>query len=388
MSHKADFLEEELVELCQQLIRIKTVNPPGDEETIAEFAAQYLQEAGLSTEIIRHSPGRASLLATLKGDGTQKPLILTGHLDTVPVGAESWKYDPFGGELAEDKIWGRGSSDMKSGVAVIMAAAKVLAKTETKLKGDVILALTAGEEVDSLGALAMAGRPEMQNAQGLLVSEPSSNEIFIGEKGALWVELRTFGKTAHGSMPDLGHNAILMMSAFLNAFQNLNIPFETDPLLGGFSCSVNMIRGGVKTNVVPDYCELSIDMRTVPGQVHQDILNRLQEILAALERKDPAFKAQLKVINDRQPVKTPPDHPLVLKFNKALAKVSGKPSALKGVRYYTDGAAFVAANPELPMLICGPGEAGLAHQPNEFVETEKLTECLRIYVAAIQEILG
>jgi succinyl-diaminopimelate desuccinylase len=219
------------------------------------------------------------------------------------------------------------------------------------------------------------------------VAEPSGNEIFIAEKGILWLEIVTRGKTAHGSMPELGRNAVMMMVKLLVEMERMPVPFEPHPLLGGFSLSVNSVSGGVKANVVPDYCIATVDMRTVPGQDHTDIFRRVEALINDLARREPGFLAEVKVINDWPAVVTAPDEPVVQRFNDALAAVSGTPSKLKGVRYYTDAAALVPAL-NAPMLICGPGEAGMAHQPEEFVAVDKLIEAARIYTWAAFQLLN
>lgn len=379
--------ESEVVSVCSELIRRKSVNPPGNEREPAQYAAEYLRQAGCEVELVEHSADRASVLARLKGTGgDRKGILLSAHLDTVPVGVETWKHDPFTGEVAEGKVWGRGTSDMKGGMAALLVAVKAVHDAGVALEGDIVVALTAGEEVDSLGAVALAERPELRNMQALLVAEPSSNEIFVAEKGALWLEIHTHGQTAHGSMPDLGRNAILMMVELIHELVHMPVPFDPHPLLGGFSQSINTINGGVKTNVVPDDCGITIDMRTVPGQDHAAIVRQIEEIIAKLSTSMNGFKATLKVVNDRPPVTTPEDHPAVERFNQALAQVKGQPGVPKGVRYYTDAAAYI--NLGAPMIICGPGEAGLAHQPNEFVEVAKLVEATKIYALALAAFLG
>jgi len=383
----AQVSENEVVEVLQKLIQLKSVNPPGNERVIAEWAGDYLRKAGLEVELIEHGPERASVLARLKGSGAEPGLLFSAHLDTVPVGAEAWRYPPFDGQVAEGKVWGRGTSDMKGGMAAMMVAVKLLKQAGVTLKGDVILAFTAGEETDSLGALAVAKREDIMPVQALLVSEPSSNDIFVAEKGALWLEISTYGQTAHGSMPDLGRNAILMMNAVINGLMALDIPFENHHLLGGFSRSINTIQGGVKTNVVPDFCTLSVDMRTVPGQVNSIITQQVQDLLDQLTAEYPGFSGKLSILNDRLPVTTAEDHPLVAKFNQAVKVVRGQPSPPSGVRYYTDAAAYVPAW-EIPMIICGPGQAGMAHQPNEFCEVDRLVESVKIYLLATTRLLG
>lgn len=378
--------ESEVVEVCRELVRRKSVNPPGNEREAALYAAEYLRRAGCEVELVEHAPERASVLARLKGSGGAGGILLSAHLDTVPVGVETWKHDPFTGEVAEGKVWGRGTSDMKGGMAALLVAARALHDTGAALRGDAVFALTAGEEADSLGAVALAERPELKGMQALIVAEPSSNEIFVAEKGALWLEIHTHGQTAHGSMPDLGRNAILMMVALVQELMAMPVPYTEHPLLGGFSRSVNTITGGVKTNVVPDDCAITVDMRTVPGQDHAAIIRQIEGIFEQLEARVPGFKATIQVVNDRPPVTTPADHPAVARFNQALAEVKGQPGVPKGVRYYTDAAAYLGLN--APMIICGPGEAGLAHQPNEYVEVAKLVEAAKIYAVAAVDFLA
>ena len=232
-----------MVDICQQLVRTRSVNPPGDEEAVARLAAALLSEAGLSVEVVPHGPGRASVLARLRGTGRAPGLLYSAHLDTVAPGAEPWTRDPFGGELAEGRVWGRGAADMKGGMAAMIAAAmalsRVTARTGAALRGDLVLALTAGEEVNSMGAAVLATRPGLGPVQAVVVAEPSSNDLYIAEKGALWVELTTTGRTAHGSMPDLGRNAVMMMVALLAELDRLPVSFVPHPLLGGFTRSAS-----------------------------------------------------------------------------------------------------------------------------------------------------
>ena len=378
--------EKEVVEFCRELLKIKSINPPGDELTVAEYIAGVLKETGLEVELIRHSPARASVLARLRGSGETPALLFNGHIDTVPIGTEAWIHDPFGGVVKDGKIWGRGAADMKGGVAALMAAVKILAEVGPPLKGDLLFAATAGEEINSLGATAIASRGDFGPVQAILIPEPSHNELFIAEKGAFWLELTTHGQTAHGSMPDLGRNAVLMMVKLVDELEKMRVPFHSHPLLGGFSRSVNTISGGIKTNVVPDSCTATIDMRTVPGQDHQDIFGRVNELIKELENTMAGFRGSAKIINDRPPLETPSDDPAVLIFSEVIREITGKKPIPKGTRYFTDGVVLVPAL-AAPLLICGPGDPGLAHQPNEYVEVDKLAESARIYALAAVKML-
>jgi succinyl-diaminopimelate desuccinylase len=267
---------------------------------------------------------------------------------------------------------------MKGGLAALIVAATELARSGLPLRGDLILALTAGEEVDSLGATAIASRTELGPAQAVIIPEPSDNDIYIAEKGALWLELSTQGKTAHGAMPELGENAVLMMVDLIAELRKLQIPFKEHAMLGGFSMSVNTIQGGMKTNVVPDGCVVTVDMRTVPGQSHEAIIVRIKEMIAALSRRNSMFKASVKITNDRPPVETSPKEVAVGMFAGIVEEVIGERPTPKGVQYYTDATALAPAF-KAPMIICGPGDPKLAHQPNENIVIEKLFQAVKIY---------
>lgn len=378
--------ETEVVRFCQELVRIKSVNPPGDELPIAEYIASTLKKAGLEVELMKHSPTRASVFARLKSSRKIPALLYNGHLDTVPVGTESWIHEPFNAELTEEKIWGRGTADMKGGVAALMVAMKTLAEAHIPLRGDLILTATAGEETDSLGARAMAARPDLGPVQAVVIPEPSYNNIYVAEKGALWLEITTQGKMSHGSMPELGRNAIMMMVKLIGDLEKLRIPYQEHLLLGTFTMSINTISGGMKTNVVPDHCVTTVDMRTVPGQDHRLIMNQVEELIAELSRCVTDFKALVRVTNDRIPIETSPQDPVVQTFVNVVAEVTGKKPPMKGANYYSDAVVFVPVF-KAPMIICGPGDARLAHQPNEHVEVSKLIETAKIYTLAAIRLL-
>lgn len=378
--------EAELVEYCREMVRIKSVNPPGDEMAMAEYVANVLKSIGLEVKLLKHSSSRASVLAILRGSGQVPALLYSAHLDTVPLGAEQWIHEPFAAETLDGKIWGRGSADMKGGLAALLVMAKIMANSGLSIKGDLIFAITAGEEIDSLGAKSVASYPGLGPVQAIIVPEPSYNDIYIAEKGALWLEISTYGKTAHGSMPALGKNAVMMMVELIKGLEKISIPFESHAMLGGFSMSINTISGGIKTNVVPDRCVVSIDMRTVPGQDHHDIMARFQGLIKDLGKHDPDFKAAIDISNDRPPIETSPEEPVVKMMVDIVADITGELPIPKGVNYYTDAATLTPAF-KAPMIICGPGHPGLAHQPNEYVEIEKLVQAAKIYTAATHQFL-
>ncbi len=376
---------DEVVRLCRHLITLRSDNPPGNELNIAAYVLEYLQRAGLQGELIAHNSQRASLIARLPGKGNKKSLLFSAHFDTVPVGAETWVHAPFAAEISEGKIWGRGACDMKGGMAAMMVAAKNLAQSGQP-EGDLVLAFSAGEEVDMLGAKTLVKRPEFNNLQGILVSEPTNNELIIAEKGILWIEITTHGKTAHGSMPEFGRNAIRMMLAVINELDRQDFPYTAHPLLGEFSRSLNTLHGGLQTNVIPDQCKVSFDMRTVPGQNHAEIIQKFEAILQKLSAEIPDFSASLRVTQEGVPLATSPDETLVKTFAEVIQNVTGQLPEPKGVRYFTDAAIYVP-KVNAPLVICGPGLTELAHQPEEYVEIKKLIQSAQIYTLIAERLL-
>jgi len=380
--------QSDVVNLCRRLVRFETVNPPGNELPCAVYVSDYLRAAGYTVELVNHSPSRASVVARLKGSGEAPPLVVCGHLDVVPVGEEEWLHSPFGGDLADAKVWGRGAADMKGGVAAILCAARLVAEAGVPLRGDLIAIFTAGEEGEQLGASVIAGRSDIAPIQAIVIGEPTSNDVAITEKGTLWLEITTHGKTAHGAFPHVGENAIMMAVDFLEKFVRLELaPPMVDRYLGTMTSNIAMIEGGVKPNVVPDQCTVTIDLRTLPGQDHRAIVGRVERVLDELSQAEGSFKASLRVVNDRSPVGTRRDESVVQRFCRLLGDIRGREQEPRGVAYCTDGASLVPAF-GAPMIICGPGSEHLAHQPNEHVDVAQLVEAVKVYTLAAIEFLG
>ncbi|MBN1537741.1 MAG: M20 family metallopeptidase [Anaerolineales bacterium] len=381
--------EDNIAQLCSKLVQFKSVNPPGDELEIAEYLSDLLKNAGLETQIVKHSSTRGSLIAKIKGCGEKPGVIYSGHIDVVPVGDEKWDHEPFSGVIDSGRVWGRGSTDMKGGDAAIITAAMTLVKANVSLKGDLILALTAGEETDCLGSLDIAKKVDFGPIQAIFIPEPTDNGLVIAERGALWVEITTFGKASHISKIQLGRNAVMMMLPILNDFNKLDIPFKPHPLVGKFDRSINTIHAGMKTNTIPDKCVVTIDMRSVPGQLHQEIIESIQKIIDDIKDKNTIldFNATLKVINNFPPLDTPTDNAVVQRFSNIVENVTKIYPEPKGAGYYTDAVGLVPAY-KAPFIICGPGNPDLNHQVNEWVDISKMKDSAIIYTLTALEFLG
>lgn len=376
-----------VVDLTRQLIRFQSTNPPGNEEEPARWLASRMEALGLEAEIQQLEPDRANVIGRLRGTG-EGHLVFTGHLDVVPPGGQEWEHGPFDADLVDDRIYGRGSADMKGGVAAMVAAAAALVCDGFRPSADVVIACTAGEEAGMMGAAAMVERRSLEGSRYLVVAEPSDLDVFIGEKGVLWLRVRALGRTAHGSMPWLGVNAVSYMARLIPRLEEYPFPWEESALLGKPTLSVNVIEGGNKTNVVPDVCEISIDLRTVPGQDHQSIIASVRSMAEELARDyDPGLRVEIDVENDKGPLETEPEDALVTAMVESVARVRGATPEPGGVTYGTD-AAYLGPGFNIPMVICGPGAPGMAHQPDENVEVAQLVQAAQIYADLARRLLG
>ena len=375
------------VELTRALVRFDTRNPPGDELPAIEYLEQRLRDAGFDTQVIPYRdeharPGRAHLVARRRGSGSRPGLLFSGHVDVVPPGDLPWSVAPFGGDLRDGRVFGRGACDMKAGVAALVTAAEALARSGRPLEGDLVLALTADEERNCLGAEALAREPLFDGIGAVLVAEPTSLRVILGEKGALWVAVEARGRTAHGSMPHLGQNAVAGMVDLLSRWQaHVESRPERHSLLGSPSLTIGSIRGGVKINVVPDQCTAELDMRTVPGQDHGRLLQELDEMAHEVQASRPGLAFSRTVLSDRAPVECPADSDLCRALQRALEGTpsGGLPPA--GVPYCTEACIW---SPVLgiPAVICGPGAPGMAHQPDEHAEAAEIEEAARVFTRA------
>ena len=378
---------EEIISVLQQMIRTKTVNAPGDEKPLAEYIKGILDAAGVECAVDDISPNRANVIGKISGSGEKPALLLNGHSDTVPPGDIEWEHSPYGGTLADGKIYGRGSSDMKGGLTAMLMAVCAVKKAGIPLRGDLIYTATAGEETDSVGAYRFVESGGLEGVGAIIIGEPSSCGVNIAEKGALWIELSTFGKTAHGAFPEKGVNAIVHMNALITELLAYQFRYTENELLGAPTMNISTISGGVKTNVVPDKCSVTVDMRTVPGMDHKDIAADFEKIAAKLTRAIPGFKAEIKILNDRAAVETKSEHPFVRSAIRVIKDEFGRDAAATGVSFYTDASVFLPAS-GLPCIFYGPGDASMAHQPNEHVSVDNLMEAARFYCAMIEEYLG
>jgi len=379
-SHSLLLIDKDgLTRFAQDLVRCQSWNPPGDEAGVAAIVAAQLTAFGVQTEVVPITPTRHNVVARIPGTGSGPgTLLLAGHMDTVPPGEGHWERAPLSGDLANGRIYGRGSSDMKGGLAAIVFAVGAVAQSGFRPSSDIVLAATVGEEVDCLGAARLVQDGLAGGVSAVGIPEPTGLDLVIAHKGALWVRIRTLGRAAHGARPDLGVNAILHMQETIRQVTTADWSAPAHPLLGQPSQNIATIHGGTKTNMVPDRCELTIDFRSLPGQEHSRMMDQLQNLLDDLAERVPGYSAQLETINDKAAVSTRADSPLVLLAQQVGEMVLERHLDPRGVSYYTDASVLGPAS-GAPVIILGPGEADLAHQTNEWLSVDKLHRAARVY---------
>lgn len=358
------------VELTQELVRIDTINPVSPERPCAERLGRLLEDAGYAVRMHDFAPGRTSVVA--RRDGGGPPLCFAGHLDTVPLGAAPWRHQPFGGQLDAGKLYGRGSSDMKSGIAAMVAAAIQLAKAKLG-KAGLTLLLLAGEETGCEGAAHLARTPgALGSASAMIVGEPTGNVPVIGHKGALWLRARTRGVTAHGSMPEKGVNAVVKAARAVLLLADFRFDVAPDPLLGAPTLNIGTIRGGLNINSVPDEAFVGIDLRTIPAQRHAEVRERLQRLLGD--------EVELRPMVDLPGVRTDEDDPFVQLVMEATAQVTGERNGPGTATYFTDASVLTKAFGGIPTVVLGPGEMALCHQTDEHCRVERIEQAVAAYV--------
>jgi succinyl-diaminopimelate desuccinylase len=357
------------VSLTQRILAFNTVNPPGHEEACARFLGDLLAEAGFSVQYHQLAAGRPTLIAELVGPAEGHAICFSGHLDTVPFDEKRWGKDPLGGEIDDGKLYGRGASDMKSGIGAMVLAALRLAHTTRPRRG-LLLVLSAGEERGCRGAHALIKDGVVSKAGALVVGEPTSNYPMIGHKGTVWLEAHTSGTSAHASMPEQGDNAIYKAARAITDLEHVSF-VEAHPLMGSPTLNVGIITGGTGINVVPDRATFTIDVRTIPGLATDMVIERLQSHVGS--------DVELTTILDAPSVCSDPDNAWVQQVFDIITPVITERPVPRCVTYFTDASVLAPALGNPPTVILGPGEASQAHRTDEYCYSTKIEEAAEIY---------
>lgn len=360
------------VAIARLLVSTPSVNPtlaPGGagEGRIAEVAAELLRAWGLEPEIREVAPGRMNVVATLEGEGPT--LLLNGHLDTV--GVEGMTVDPFGAVLEGDRLVGRGSCDMKGGVASLLAATARLAASGPRPR--VVVALTADEEHASVGMASFV--ETAPDADFAVVCEPTSLRVMPAHKGFVWIRATFRGRAAHGSRPDLGVDAIRHAGLYLAALDEYTTQLRSrpaHPLLEYGSFHAGTIRGGTAESVYPDACELLIERRTMPGEEPDTVVAEFERVLEQLRAREADVDARLDMTLARPGTEVDPESRLARGLLQAGRK-HGVPPLVKGMTAWVDAAFLNEAG--IPAVCYGPGSIEQAHTDDEWIDVGEIRTC-------------
>src|SRR5258706_10017305 len=370
----------DVLTLTRKLLGFETINSPGDERACALYLGSLLETAGYETRYYEFADKRSNLIARLAGRDEKLPICFTGHLDTVPLGSTSWSRDPFAGETDGDKLYGRGTSDMKSGVAAMGLMALRLARPANRRAG-ITLIFTAGEETTCEGADYLASLDNVIGKAGALIGgEPSANAPYIAHKGCLRYTATFTGTAAHASMPEQGDNAIHQAAAAISKLATFDFDVAAHPFLGKPTLAVTMMSAGTAINMIPAAATISMDIRTLPGQtatmVHRQLVAALGNAVA------------IKQLNGAASVGTDERDELVQQVFWGMETLSGKRPMAAGATYFTDCSVLTSAFGNPPTIILGPGEPEMAHKTDEFCYLSKIELAVEAYTEIARQWCG
>ena len=405
---------EEIVAFTAELIRVPTVNPPGEAyRDCAELIGRRLRAAGLDVQYVEaeglpeHTPEhpRVNVVGRGGGTGARRRIHLNGHFDVVPPG-EGWTVDPFGGAVREGRIYGRGASDMKSGIAAAVFAVESIRRAGVDLEGAVDISGTVDEESGGFAGVAhlcRTGLVSARNTDYAIIPEPfGPDRICVGHRGVYWFDVVARGRTAHGSMPHLGHSAIDDMGAVLEAFRTglapeLGSRRSALPVVPEASrrpsLNVNAVVGGqagevVQSPCVADRCTATFDRRFIPEESFDDVKEEVERLVARVAAEDPG--RDLAVV-DRMvvhPVQAPPGSPVVAALSNAIHTVRGRDPALVASPGTYDQKHFARIGGVRHCVAYGPGELSLAHQADESCDVDDLVAGTQVLALAVLELAG
>jgi acetylornithine deacetylase len=371
------------VALARALIRIDSRNPtlapdsPGEGDC-ARTLASVLDDWGFSVQLMVSVPGRPNVVARI-GPRNAPALMLNGHLDVV--GVEGMLHNPFSAQLRGDRIYGRGSADMKGGVAAMCAAAAKGAQADSSRQ--ILVTAVVDEEYESLGMRALLA--DGIRAEAAIITEPTRLAICPAHRGFVWMDIVVTGRAAHGSRYDIGVDAITHAGLLLAQLEKLERTRESGPrhqLLGRGSLHASKIQGGVGMSTYPELCNLAIERRTLPGESAEKALGEIRDACARVRSEHPQFAARVTLNTAQLPSDVPVDSPIVKRLRGALER-EGVPVRIEGLSAWTDAAPLNQAG--IPTICFGPGDIALAHAAEEFVPIEEIDVATRVLTRAVRE---
>lgn len=369
---------EYITSALSDLVSIDSVNPslvPGGagEGEIADYLEKVCRKLGFEVELQETAPGRPNVIAKWQGSGSGRSLLLTGHMDVVSV--EGMEIAPFDPVIKDGKLHGRGSFDMKGGLAAILGAAHALISGEFEPIGDLYLGFVTDEEYKSIGTEALVKKIK---PDAVILTEPTDLEICIAHKGFVWIKLTTYGVAAHGSSFESGIDAIANMGKlldFLKTLEEQELPKSNHPLLVRPSVHASLIEGGLGLSTYPDRCELLIEHRLLPNQTADEAKNLWSAEIARIQREDEDFNGEVNVEFFRPGYEIAEDSAIVQAVSEGFRKVISQEPSFVGTPGWLDSAILGGAG--IPTVIIGPGGDG-AHAAVEYVDLESVFRCAEV----------
>ena len=382
---------ETVIELTQKLVRIESVfrnDGKGNEEEVAHYVAQYLRDLNLGIEVHVEEvePGRPNVIGIIDSGKPGKTLLFEGHTDVVTEGnREAWAYDPFGAEIIDGRMYGRGTNDTKGNLACMITAVQSILLDEEQFTGKIILCIPCDEEGLMLGIKHFIKQGWADGVDGAIICEPEENQVCIAQRGAIRLRVDVYGKMAHGAISWSGINPNWRMARFIVEMEKLEKEEQArlgeDPFLKWPSITPTIlqapVKGDAQINVIPDHCMMTLDIRTVPQQNHDELLAKIESIIEKMKAEDPDFKVELTVLDNRPATFTERDNPVVVAIHEAVKEVLQKEPVYNGVPGATDGT-FLHVH-GVPIVTIGAGDRDIPHQINEYVDIEELAETTAIY---------
>ncbi len=371
---------QEIIEWMKILVSTDTTNPPGNEEVLVDKIIRRLSCKDEDYAKIKHSNGRASLVLSIEGK-KKGCLGFMGHLDTVPVNDPvNWVYNPFSAYTENNIMYGRGTTDMCGGIAAMLTVFRHFMNSEEKPPIGLKFYFTAGEEADGLGAVYLRENKLLKDVKGIVICEPTALKLGICESGAIWVKLKSKGKSCHAAMPWEGANAIEKGIEICKTLRTAVVDAcESHELLGGNTFSLTMINGGVKTNIIPETAEISIDIRTVPSEKvnNHTIIQNIDYLIHEYNKTLTDSFVDYEILENRQAIAVDKESEYIEAWDKAI-ELSGKKPEYTGIRYFTDGSLIIPMDKK-PFVILGPGEPEDCHITDEKINLTQILEAVNIY---------
>ncbi|EAD5716236.1 ArgE/DapE family deacylase [Listeria innocua] len=367
---------ERKIQILKDIVNIDSTN--GHEEQVANYLQKLFAEYGIESKKVQYDVDRASLVSEI-GSNDGKVLAFSGHMDVVDAGDVSkWKFPPFEATEHEGKIYGRGATDMKSGLAAMVIAMIELHEEKQKLNGKIKLLATVGEEVGELGAEQLTQKGYADDLDGLIIGEPSGHRIVYAHKGSINYTVKSTGKNAHSSMPEFGVNAIDNLLLFYNEVEKFVKSIDaTNEILGDFIHNVTVIDGGNQVNSIPEKAQLQGNIRSIPEMDNETVKQVLVKIINKLNKQE-NVNLELIFDYDKQPVFSDKNSDLVNVAKRIASDIVKEEIPLLGISGTTDAAEFTKAKKAFPVIIFGPGNE-TPHQVNENVSVENYLEMVDVY---------